>query len=90
MVRLARGDFFAGRPAAFSRAFYVQGTPAADLSSFSNNGFFLQSKWEVTPRLTLTGGARTDDDDEACHLPVAPRDVSRPRSGITPGTNRVA
>ncbi|MFM9080735.1 MAG: carboxypeptidase regulatory-like domain-containing protein [Opitutaceae bacterium] len=53
-------DFVADRPAAFSRSFYVQGTPAADLSSFSNNGFFLQSKWEVTPRLTLTGGARTD------------------------------
>jgi hypothetical protein len=53
-------DFVADRPAAFSRAFYVQGTPAADISAFSNTGLFLQSKWEVTPRLTLTGGARTD------------------------------
>jgi hypothetical protein len=53
-------DFVADRPAAFSRSFYVQGTPAADLSSFSNTGLFLQSKWEVNSRLTFTGGARTD------------------------------
>ena len=63
-------DFVADRPAAFSRAFYVQGTPAADLSSFANTGVFLQSKWEATPRLTLTGGARTDLVDSPTRPPV--------------------
>ncbi|MBI5690264.1 MAG: TonB-dependent receptor [Verrucomicrobia bacterium] len=63
-------DFVADRPAAFSRAFYVQGTPAADLSSFSNTGVFGQAKWEITPRLTLTGGIRTDLVDSPTRPPL--------------------
>lgn len=53
-------DFVADRPAAFSRSFYVQGTPAAEGAKFSDTGIFGQAKWEVNSRLTLTGGVRTD------------------------------
>jgi hypothetical protein len=53
-------DFAADRPAVFTRAFYVQGTPAADISNFSITGFIAQAKWDVSPRLNLTGGARYD------------------------------
>lgn len=53
-------DFVADRPAAFSRAFYVQGTPAAEGAKFSDTGIFGQAKWEVNPRLTLTAGVRSD------------------------------
>ncbi len=53
-------DFVADRPAAFSRSFYVQGTPAAEGAKFANTGIFGQTKWEVNSRLTLTGGIRTD------------------------------
>ena len=63
-------DFVADRPAAFSRAFYVQGTPAADLSKFADTGVFVQSKWEANSRLTLTAGARTDLIDSATRPPL--------------------
>ncbi len=53
-------DFVADRPAAFSRAFYVQGTPAAEGAKFADTGILGQTKWEVNPRLTLTAGVRTD------------------------------
>ncbi len=53
-------DFVADRPAAFSRSFYVQGTPAAEGAKFSDTGIFGQVKWEVDSRLTLTAGVRTD------------------------------
>ncbi|HUR56407.1 MAG TPA: TonB-dependent receptor [Opitutaceae bacterium] len=53
-------DFVADRPAAFTRAFYVQGTPAADLSNFAITGIFGQAKWNVHSRLNLTAGARFD------------------------------
>jgi hypothetical protein len=63
-------DFVADRPAAFNRSFYVQGTPAADLSSFANTGVFAQAKWEVSPRLTLSGGARTDLIESSTRPPL--------------------
>jgi len=53
-------DFVADKPAAFSRAFYVQGTPAADISSFADLGAFAQAKWDITPRLNATLGLRED------------------------------
>jgi hypothetical protein len=53
-------DFVADRPAVFGRAFYVQGTPAADISSFAITGIFGQVKWSVNPRLNLTAGVRYD------------------------------
>lgn len=53
-------DFTADRPTAFTRAFYVQGTPAADLSEFAITGVFGQAKWNLTPRLNLVGGIRFD------------------------------
>ncbi len=53
-------DFVADRPAAYSRSFYVQGTPAAEGAKFSNTGIFGQAKWEVHAGLTLTAGVRTD------------------------------
>ena len=63
-------DFVADKPAAFSRSFYVQGTPAADISSFSDTGVFGQAKWEVSSRLTLTGGVRTDLIDSPTRPPL--------------------
>lgn len=53
-------DLAADRPAAFTRAFFVNGTPAADLSNFSITGIFGQAKWDVSPTLNLTAGARFD------------------------------
>jgi hypothetical protein len=44
----------------FSRAYYVQGTPMADISDSSVTGIFGQVKWEVRPRLTLMAGLRED------------------------------
>jgi hypothetical protein len=53
-------DLAADRPAAFTRAFYVQGTPAADISDFAITGLFTQAKWDVSSRLNLTAGLRLD------------------------------
>jgi hypothetical protein len=53
-------DLAADRPASFSRAFFVNGTPAADISSFSITGVFGQAKWDVSSTLNLTAGARFD------------------------------
>lgn len=53
-------DFVADRPAVFARAFYVQGTPAAEGADFAVTGVFGQARWEISPRLTLTGGLRFD------------------------------
>ncbi len=44
----------------FSRAYYVQGTPEADVSDSSILGIFGQAKWEVVPRLSLSAGVRED------------------------------
>ena len=44
----------------FSRAYYVQGTPQADVSESSITSIFGQAKWEVRPRLTVTAGLRED------------------------------
>ena len=53
-------DFVADRPTVFGRAIYVQGTPAADISSFAITGLFGQVKWNVNPRLNVTAGVRFD------------------------------
>ena len=53
-------DLAADRPAAYTRAFYVNGTPAADLSDFAITGLFGQAKWDVSSTLNLTFGARLD------------------------------
>lgn len=46
---------------AFNRAYYDPALrPAADLSSFAVTGVFAQTKWNVNPRLALTGGIRVD------------------------------
>ena len=44
----------------FSRAFYVTGTPIADVSDSAVTGLFGQAKWEVLPGLTLLAGLRYD------------------------------
>lgn len=44
----------------FSRAFYVQGTPIADVSDSAVTGVFGQAKWEALPGLTLMAGLRYD------------------------------
>lgn len=53
-------DFVADAPRAFTRSFYVQGTPAADISEFAITGFFGQAKWDISPRLNATLGLRLD------------------------------
>lgn len=52
--------FQADNANAFSRAFYVQGTPMADVSDSSVTGIFGQAKWEALPGLTLMAGLRYD------------------------------
>jgi hypothetical protein len=53
--------FTAGTVAAYNRSMYDPSIrPAADISDFAITGFFLQSKWDVAPRLTLTTGIRFD------------------------------
>ncbi len=44
----------------FSRAFYVQGTPQADVSNSAVTGIFGNIKWSVSPRLSLLFGLRYD------------------------------
>jgi hypothetical protein len=44
----------------FSRGYYVQGTPEADISDSSITGVFGQAKWEVLPRLNVMAGLRED------------------------------
>ncbi len=53
-------SFLADTPNAFRREYYVQGTPAADVSQFAITGVYGQAKWNVNPRLNLTFGARGD------------------------------
>ncbi len=52
--------FQADTPNGFSRAYYVQGTPQADVSESAITGLFAQAKWEALPRLTLMAGIRED------------------------------
>ncbi len=63
-------DFAADRPAAFTRAFYVQGTPAADISDFAITGLFGQAKWDVNSQLNLTAGVRFDMVESDSRPPV--------------------
>ena len=44
----------------FSRAFYVQGTPIADVADSAITGFFGQTKWDVKPGLSIMAGLRYD------------------------------
>lgn len=53
-------SFLADTPNAFRREYYVQGTPAADVSQFGITGVYGQAKWNVNPRLNLTFGVRGD------------------------------
>ena len=52
--------FQADTISAYSRAFYVNGTPPADVSDSSVTGIFGQVKWNVSSRLTLLAGLRYD------------------------------
>jgi hypothetical protein len=63
-------DFVADRPAVFARAFYVQGTPAAEGADFAVTGLFGQAKWEINSRLSLTGGLRLDLVDSSTRPPL--------------------
>lgn len=69
-------DFVADRPAAFLRAFYVQGTPAADLSDFAITGILGQAKWDVNTRLNVTAGVRYDFVKSGTRPPLNPLFVS--------------
>jgi hypothetical protein len=63
-------DLAADRPAAYTRAFYVQGTPPSDNSDFAITGIFAQTKWDVSSRLNLTGGLRLDLVDSKSRPPL--------------------
>lgn len=52
--------FVADTPNAFRREYYVNGTPAADVSQFDITGLYAQAKWDATPRLNFTFGVRED------------------------------
>lgn len=53
--------FSAGTVSAFNRSMYDPDIrPAADLSDFAVTGFFAQSKWDVSQRLSLIAGLRFD------------------------------
>lgn len=52
--------FVADTPNAFRREYYVQGTPAGDISQFDITGLYAQAKWDATPRLNFTFGVRED------------------------------
>ncbi len=45
---------------AFSRAFYVNGTPAADVSDSTVTGLFGQVKWSINSRFSVLAGLRYD------------------------------
>lgn len=86
-------DFTADRPTAFTRAFYVNGTPAADLSNFAITGLFGQAKWDVSNRLNLTAGLRFDSVDADTRPPVNNLFVSTfgvRNDGNVDGTNFVS
>lgn len=52
-------DFLADANAVITRNVYDPNLrPVADISDFATNGVFAQAKWEVTSRLSLTGGLR--------------------------------
>ncbi len=53
-------DFVADNPRAYSRSFYVTGTPPDDVSDFAINGLFSQARWNVSNRLNATFGLRYD------------------------------
>ncbi len=53
-------DFTADLPRAYSRSFYVTGTPPDDVSDFAINGLFGQARWNVSSRLNATFGVRYD------------------------------
>lgn len=63
-------DFVADRPTVFARAFYVQGTLPGDASDFSITGVFGQAKWDLSPRLNLTGGLRLDFVESSTRPPL--------------------
>jgi hypothetical protein len=46
--------------AAYSRAFYVDGTPAGDISNSAVTGVYGQVKWDASPRLAIIGALRYD------------------------------
>jgi hypothetical protein len=54
------GAFQADTITSFSRAFYVNGTPPADVSKSAVTGLFGQAKWTVSNHLTLLAGLRYD------------------------------
>ncbi len=63
-------DLAADRPAAYTRAFYVQGTPAGDISDFAITGLFGQAKWDVSSKLNLSAGLRLDLVESDSRPPV--------------------
>jgi hypothetical protein len=52
--------FQADTISAYTRAFYVQGTPQADVSDSAVTGIFGNVKWNVSPRLSVLFGLRYD------------------------------
>jgi hypothetical protein len=53
-------DFLTDKISGFSRAFYVQGTPQADVSDFATTGLFAQAKIDVSTQLNFVAGLRYD------------------------------
>ena len=52
--------FVADTPTVYRREFYVQGSPVAENSGFTDVGAFAQVKWDINSRLNATLGLRQD------------------------------
>jgi hypothetical protein len=56
------------QPIGFARGVASEGFPGTDVSRLTQTGYFLQAKWEPTPRFNLTFGVRLDE----LGSPIAP------------------
>ena len=85
--------FQADTISSFSRAFYVQGTPPADVSKSAVTGLFGQAKWNVHSRLTLLAGLRYDRVASGTRPPFNPLFLDRfgyRNDGTVDGTSTVS
>ena len=53
-------DFVADKVSGFSRGYYVQGTPQADVSDFATTGLFAEAKVDVSSQFNFVAGIRYD------------------------------
>lgn len=87
-------DFLADRNAVIERSAYDPTVrPIADVSEMATTGIFAQAKWDINPRLSVTGGLRY----EMVASPLAPalnqaflRDTGFRNDGTVDGTSSIS